>query len=119
MSTKDIATRLAAHCQTRNWSAAHKELYAPDAVSIEQEASPAFPKESRGLEAIAKKGETFDSMVEEVYSTTVSQPLIAGDSFALTLTMDLSMKGKGRMTMSEICVYVVEGGKIVSEQFFM
>ncbi|HEX3768939.1 MAG TPA: SnoaL-like domain-containing protein [Puia sp.] len=28
------------------------------------------------------------------------------------------MKGQGRMQMDEICVYQVENGKIVSEQFF-
>jgi hypothetical protein len=29
------------------------------------------------------------------------------------------MKGQQRSTMSEICVYKVKEGKIISEQFFM
>jgi limonene-1,2-epoxide hydrolase len=33
--------------------------------------------------------------------------------------MDLTMKGQGRMQMSEVCVYEVKDDKIVSEQFFM
>jgi hypothetical protein len=50
----------------------------------------------------------------------VSQPLIAGNAFTLTLDMDVTMKGKGRMHMEELCVYEVnKDGKIASEQFFM
>jgi hypothetical protein len=32
--------------------------------------------------------------------------------------MDAKMKGAERSTMSEICVYKVKDGKIISEQFF-
>jgi hypothetical protein len=32
--------------------------------------------------------------------------------------MDVTMKGQGRMQMTELCVYVVKDGKIVSEQFY-
>jgi hypothetical protein len=32
--------------------------------------------------------------------------------------MEVTMKGVGRIKMDEICVYKVEGGKIVKEQFF-
>ena len=56
-------------------------------------------------------------MVEQYHSFTVSEPLIAGDVFALVLSMDLTMKGRGRIPMSEVAVYKVKDGKIVSEQF--
>jgi len=33
--------------------------------------------------------------------------------------MDVTMKGKGRMAMTELCVYQTKDGKIIAEQFFM
>jgi limonene-1,2-epoxide hydrolase len=37
----------------------------------------------------------------------------------MTLAMDVTMKGQGRMKIEEVCVYEVKDDKIVSEQFFM
>ncbi len=58
-------------------------------------------------------------MLEKVHGCTASAPLIAGNSFALTLAMDVTMKGRGRVKLEEVCVYEVKDGKVVSEQFFM
>jgi hypothetical protein len=118
MKTEEIAKKLVAHCRKGEWEAAQKALYAKDAMSIEPESSPAFEKETKGLDAIIEKGHKFNSMVEKYHSITVSDPLVAGDAFAITLAMDMEMKGRGRTPMSEIGVYTVEDGKIVSEQFF-
>jgi limonene-1,2-epoxide hydrolase len=49
----------------------------------------------------------------------VSDPIIAGNSFACTMKLDVTMKGRGHMVMTEICVYEVKDGKIVLEQFHM
>jgi hypothetical protein len=57
-------------------------------------------------------------MVEQMHSLKVSDPIVGGDAFACSMVMDLTMKGRGRMNMGEICVYQVKDGKIVSEQFF-
>jgi len=119
LDTTEIARRLIAHCREAKWEAAQRELFAPDAVSIEQHPSPAFEKETKGLEAIVAKGHKFDAMIEKVYSLTVSEPMIAGDAFVCTMAMDVKMKGQERMKMSELCLYQVKNGKIVSEQFFM
>lgn len=32
--------------------------------------------------------------------------------------MDVTMKGQGREVMSELCVYEVKNGKVISEQFY-
>ena len=56
------------------------------------------------------------SMVEEIHSLSV-YPLIATNSFAFTLKMIIAMKGK--IDMTELCVYQVKDEKIISEQFFM
>jgi hypothetical protein len=119
MTVAQIAHRLAELCNQGNFEQAQKELFAEDAVSIEPEDSPGFEKETKGLEAILEKGKRFNSMVEETYGCSVSDPLVAGNVIALLLNMDVKMKGKERSTLSEICVYKVKDEKIISEQFFM
>jgi hypothetical protein len=119
MTTEQIAERLSELCKKGDFETAQKELYAKDAISIEPEATPEFEKETKGLDAILKKGEKFNKMVDTTHSLSVSKPLVAGNSFSIVLGMDMTMKGKGRMQMSELCVYVTKDGKVVSEQFFM
>ena len=58
-------------------------------------------------------------MVEKIYGTSVSDPLVTGNSIAFSLSIDATMKGGARSTMEELCVYQVKDGKIISEQFFM
>ena len=119
MNTGQIANRLAELCRQGQFEAAQKELFADNAVSIEPEAMQDFPKETKGLRAIIEKGHKFESLVEEVHSCSTSAPLVAGNAIAFTLTMDVTMKGRGRVKLEEICAYEVKDGKIVSEQFFM
>lgn len=117
MKTKEIADKLVAHCRQAKWEAAQRELYADHAVSIEPYATPNFEKETKGLPAILEKGKKFDAMIETMHALAVSEPLAADNSFAVTMSMDVTMKGQGRMKMTELCVYHVKDGKIVSEQF--
>jgi len=118
MKTEEIARRLIAHCREAKWEAAQLELYAENAESIEAQATPAFAKETRGLAAIIEKGNKFDSMVEKLHRVTTSEPLVAENSFACTMELDVTMKGQGRFTMRELCVYEVKDGKIVTERFY-
>jgi hypothetical protein len=119
MSTQEIANRLAELCSKGDFEGAQNELYANDCISIEPYATPDFEKETKGLDAIKAKGKKWNSMVEESHEMKVSQPLVASNSFVITMLMDVTMKGRGRMSMTELCVYNVKDGKIVSEQFFM
>lgn len=119
MTTKDIATKLVQLCRQGKFDIAQKELYAKDAVSIEPHETPAFQKETKGLDAIFKKGETWNSMVEKRNSFNVSEPIVAGNSFAVSLNMNVVMKDRGPVDMNELAVYHVKDGKIVSEEFFM
>ncbi len=119
MTTKEVAARLHALSAEGKFEAAQNELFSKDAISIEQEASPGFEKETKGLPAIIEKGHAFESMVEAVHGIKVSDPIVAGNAIALTLDMDVTMKGRGRSNMSEVCVYQVKDGKIISEEFFM
>jgi ketosteroid isomerase-like protein len=119
MTTVEIANRLVELCKKGDFEGALKELFADNAVSIEPHGTPDFEKETHGLDAILEKGKKWSSMVEEYHGGQVSEPLVAGDSFAVTMIMSVTMKGSNRMDMTELCIYHVKDGKIVSEQFLM
>jgi hypothetical protein len=117
MTTQEIADKLVAHCRKAQWEAAQRELFSDQAASIEPYATPGFPQETKGLAAIIEKGHKFNAMIEQVHSLSVSNPLVATNAFACTMSMDVTMKGQPRMQMTELCVYEVKDGKIVSERF--
>ena len=119
MTTAEIANRLAELCSQGQFEAAQKELFSDDAVSIEPYSTPAFEKETKGLDAIIQKGHKWSEMVTEYHGMKVSEPLIAGDCFALTMWMSVTTKDMGKMDMTELCLYKVKDGKIVSEEFMM
>ena len=117
MTTTAIASRLAELCRQGQYETAQKELYSNDAVSIEPEGSPGL-QTAKGLEAIVQKGRQFQSMVEAVHSSTISEPVIAGNHFAIAAVLDITLKGMGRIPMEELAVYKVKDGKVVKEEFF-
>lgn len=118
MTTQEVATRLVALCREGDFITALKELYADDAISIEPYETPGFDKETKGLANMLKKADLFESMIDTVHSQTVSEPLVCKTAIVFKLTMDLTMKGKERSQMDELCVYQLRDGKIISEQFF-
>src|SRR5207247_9804015 len=111
------ATRLAELCHTGQYTQAHKELFADDAVSLEPEHAQGL-QNAKGLENIIKKEEQFRSMIEEVYNTYATEPIVAGNFIAMGIGIDAAMKGRGRVSMEEMAVYEVKDGRIVKEQFF-
>ncbi len=117
MTTKQIAGQLVKMCRDGKVEEVKQLLFTEDTLSIEP-AEGILPKETKGLNAIRKKAELFISMVEQFYGSTITDPVIAGDYFSIAWDTDIQMKGEERKTMSEICVYKVKDGKIVSEQFF-
>ena len=116
MTTQEIAERLVELCRTGQYGEAQKELYADNAVSIEPAGSP--NEKVEGLEGIIRKGEEFSNMIEQTFGGEVSDPLVAGNYFSVRMSMDVQFKGMGRIQMEEICVYEVNDGKIVLEQFY-
>jgi hypothetical protein len=119
MNTEQIAQRLVQLCREGKGQQAQDELYSKDAVSIEMEGlPPGALGNAKGIDAIREKGRQFNAGIEEVHGGTAGDPIIAGNWFSLVMTMDATMKGRGRVNMQEICVYQVRDGKIVREQFF-
>jgi hypothetical protein len=119
MTTNQIANRLVELCRKGEFETAQKELFADDATSIEPQASAGFEKETKGLNAILEKGKKWNDMVESMQKLEVSEPIVASNSFACTMRMDVTMKNKEHWDMTELCTYQVKDGKIVSEQFFV
>lgn len=117
MSVQEIAARLTELCRQGKYDIAQKELYSKDAESFEPVGSPGL-QTVKGLDAIIEKGNQFQRMIEEVHSSTVSEPIIAGNTFAVAAVLDLTLKGMGRVPMEELAVYEVKDGKVVKEQFF-
>src|SRR5580658_2069112 len=104
MTTDQIASRLKELCEKGEFEAALSELFAEDALSIEPFAANGFERETKGLPAIRAKGELWNSMVEAYHGTKISEPIVAANSFALTMSVDVTMKGRGKTTMHEICL---------------
>ncbi len=117
MNTKEIATLLVDMCRKGEVEEAKEKLFAEDIVSIEP-VEGILAKETKGMDAIKKKATLFISMVENFYSNTISDPVIAGDYFCITWDTDIQMKGEARKSSIELCVYKTKAGKIVSEEFF-
>ena len=117
MTTQDIATRLHELVQQGDNETAYRELFAEEAVAIE----PKFPGFERveGLDNIRKKGEALVGNVQEIKSRTVSDAVLVGDRhIALSISLDATLKDGSPFQFSEIVLYEVADGKIVSEQFF-
>ncbi|MEP1096081.1 MAG: SnoaL-like domain-containing protein [Cyclobacteriaceae bacterium] len=117
MTTQEVANRLVELCREGKWEEVYKELFSKEIVSIEPEGGPWDV--AKGLDAIAKKGEEWQKMVEEFHSMEVSDPLVAENFFSITMKSKVTMKGQNEpIDMDEVCVYNVVDGKVISEQFF-
>jgi ketosteroid isomerase-like protein len=119
MTTQEVANRFNELAQSGQWAKIQEELYADNAVSIEPPHAAAMGMgNAEGMDAIKKKGEAFNQMVEEMHGGYSTAPVVGGNFFSVAMGMDCTMKGAGRVKMDEICVYEVKDGKIVKEQFF-
>ena len=116
MNTQEVANQLVALCREGKNDQAVEELHADNIVSHEQ---PGVPHEvTEGKEAVAEKNKQWIESVEEIHGATISDPVVAGDFFAISMFVDVTFKERGRMEIKEIAVYQVHEGKIVKEQFF-
>ncbi|XZF14526.1 SnoaL-like domain-containing protein [Chitinophagaceae bacterium MMS25-I14] len=117
MTTQEIANRLYELCSQNQFEAAQKELYAPDVTSTES-----TPQGGRvtvsGQEGLKQKSAQFQSMVEEMHGGYTNEPKVFGNYIFMEMGMDVTMKGMGRMNMTEMCRYEVKDGKIVNEEFY-
>ena len=117
MNIQEIANRFHQLSQEGKFDQIQNELYSPNAVSIEPPQAQGL-KSVQGLDAIKKKGEEWNSMIQEMHGAYSHAPVVAGNHFSVAMGVDVTMKGAGRTKMDEIAVYEVRDGKITKEQFF-
>ncbi len=116
LKIKEVADRFYELAKEARFDLIQAELFSSDARSIEPDSSP-FPL-TEGLDNIIEKAKQWQEMTEANHGGYCDEPIIAGNFFACTMGMDITLKGQERSMMDEIAVYEVKDGKIVLEQFF-
>ncbi|WP_214072991.1 nuclear transport factor 2 family protein [Mucilaginibacter sp. dw_454] len=112
---EDIAARLITLCAERQFVQAYQELFAEEAVSID----PNYKNEPlTGLKNLIEREEKFLASVD-LHEISLSAPILAGTYFSVAFYMGFTPAGQERKSFKEIAVYKVDGGKIVSQQFFV
>ena len=117
VTTQAVADRFNELAQQEKWFEIQDELFADDVKSIE----PPTTKHSfstAGKAAVRKKGEDWVKRVTDFHSGQTTAPVVAGNFFVVGRQMDITVEGIGRMAVSELMMYEVREGKIISEQFF-
>jgi hypothetical protein len=116
MTTKEIAARYNELAQQEKWFEIQDEFFAEDVRSIEPAGSPYFPN-AEGKGPVRKKGEEFTKRITAAHRLYTSEPVVAGNRFAVAREKDITVEGHGRIVISQIMLYEVKDGKIVLEQF--
>ncbi|MDO6435621.1 nuclear transport factor 2 family protein [Flavitalea sp. BT771] len=116
MTTREIAARFNELAREEKWFEIQDELFADNARSIEPAGSPYFGY-AEGREAIRKKGKDFVSRITAVHRLFTTEPMVAGNHFAVGRLTDITVEGHGRIQIDQIMLYEVKNGQIVLEQF--
>jgi len=116
-TTQEVATRFNELAQQEKWFEIQDEFFADNVRSIDPPASPYFGY-AEGKSPVRKKGEDFVKRIEAVHSAYTSEPIVAGNHFAVGRDIDITVQGLGRLQINQIMMYEVKDGEIVLEQFF-
>jgi hypothetical protein len=116
LTTAQVVSRFHELAQQEKWFEIQEELFSDDVKSIEPAGSPWF-KTEQGKRIVRKKGEDWVKRVEAVHRVHTTEPIVAGNFFAVGREMDLTVQGFGRIQVNELMVYEVRNGEIISEQF--
>lgn len=117
MTTQEVAARFNELAQQEKWFEIQDELFAEDVRSVDPVNSP-YMGYAEGKAAVRKKGENFVSKIEAFHGASTTEPVVAGNHFAVGREMDATVQGFGRIQLNEVMLYEVKDGKIVLEQFF-
>jgi len=113
-TTQDIAQQLIAYLREEKNVAAIDALY-DDAIET-VEADPARTRSGKATVRASMQG---FADTHTFHYTTISEPLVSGNSFALHLRFEATNTATGQsFSVDEIGVYTVKAGLIVREQFF-
>ena len=113
----EVAARFNELAKQEKWFEIQDELFSENVKSIDPPNSPYFDY-AEGKAKVRKKGEDFVNRVEAAHRRYTTEPVIAGNHFAVGREVDITVQGIGRIQINEIMLYEVKDGKILSEQFF-
>ena len=117
LTTQRVADRFNELAKQEKWFEIQDELFSDDVKSIEP-ATAKYLQNAEGKTAVRKKGEDWVKRIEALHSASTSEPVVAGNHFAIARCVDITVKELGRIKMDEVIVYEVRDGQIVKEQFF-
>lgn len=113
----EVALRFNELAQQEKWFEIQDEFFAENVKSIEPPNSSWF-KNAEGKAAVRKKGEDWVKRIKEVHRLHTTAPIVGGTYFAVGRDVDITVEGIGRVQSSQVMLYEVKDGQIVSEQFF-
>jgi SnoaL-like protein len=117
LTTPEIAARFNKLAQQEKWFEIQDELFADNVRSIDPPNSP-YLGYAEGKSPVRKKGEDFVQRIEALHGAHTGEPIVNGNHFAVTRSVDITVQGHGRIQIDQIMLYEVRDGRIVSEQFF-
>lgn len=107
-----VATRLIDLCQKNQFIQAQQELYDPLIERIEVDGSKVTGREN----TLSREAMFLDSL--ESIRTGISNLTVIDHYFSLVMSLEVTFKTGKEKRIDEICVYKVDNGSIVFEQFF-
>src|SRR4051812_28473939 len=116
LTIQEVAARFNELAQQEKWFEIQDELFADNVRSIDPPGSPYFGY-AEGKAAVHKKGQDFVSRITTVHRLFTTEPVVAGNHFAVGRETDITAEGHGRIQINEIMLYEVKDGQIVLEQF--
>lgn len=116
MTTLEIATRFNELAKQEKWFEIQDEFFADNVKSIDPPGSPYFGY-AEGKASVRKKGKDFVSRITAAHRSFTTEPVVAGNHFAVGREVDITVEGHGRIQINQIMLYEVKNGQIVLEQF--
>jgi hypothetical protein len=115
ITINEIAARLSSLVEKHAFLEAYEELFSEHAESIDP-MNKNVPISGRA--ALMERERQFLE-ISDIHDVKVADPSFAGNYFSVTMSFDYTPKGQERRKVEELCIYKVEFGKIVSQQFFV
>ena len=117
MTTQEVAARFDELAKQEKWFEIQDELFSDNVKSIDPPNS-SYLKYAEGKSSVRKKGEDWVKRIEEAHRLYTTEPIVAGNHFAVGREVDITVQGLGRIQINEVMLYEVKDGQIVLEQFF-
>src|SRR3981081_4667976 len=96
MTTQEIATRFNELAQQEKWFEIQDEFFADHVRSVDPPNSPYFGY-AEGKSSVRQKGEEFVSRIEAFHRASTTEPVVAGNHFAVGRELDITVPGFGRI----------------------